>query len=178
MTSEPVSPELRSERLVLSAYVASDESDFVALFQDEAVGRWFGDGMRSAEADRALFARLFGIVYAEARFPVWAVRHEGRYAGHAEIKPSPEPWLDGHEIVYGLSRSSWGLGLGTELARLLTDHGHRALGLTEVHATVDALNTPSIAVLKRLGFTQGREVREDDGSTTLQFTSRAADWPT
>ncbi|GGR96730.1 hypothetical protein GCM10010252_39230 [Streptomyces aureoverticillatus] len=177
MTSAPLTPELRSERLVLSAYVASDESDFVALFQDEAVGRWFGDGMQSAEEDRALFARLFSIVYAERRFPVWAVRHEGRYAGHAEIKPSPEAWLDGHEIVYGLSKDSWGLGLGTELARLLTDYGHRTLGLAEVHATVDSLNTPSVTVLKRLGYTQGREVREDDGRTTLQFTSRADGWP-
>lgn len=177
MTPEPFAPELRSERLVLSAYVASDQSDFVALFQDEAVGHWFGEGMRSAEENRALFARLFGIVYAERRFPVWAVRHQGRYAGHAEIKPSPEPWLDGHEIVYGLSRRSWGLGLGTELAGLLTDYGHRTLGLAEVHATVDALNTPSITVLKRLGYTQGREVREEDGATTLQFTSRAEDRP-
>ncbi|GGO39322.1 MULTISPECIES: GNAT family N-acetyltransferase [Streptomyces] len=175
--TEPLTPELRSERLVLSAYVASDEPDFVALFQDEAVGRWFGDGMRSAEEDRALFARLFSIVYAEKRFPVWAVRHEGRYAGHAEIKRSPEAWLDGHEIVYGLSKDSWGLGLGTELARLLTDYGHRALGLPEVHATVDSLNTPSVTVLKRLGYTQGREVRDDDGRTTLQFTSRADNWP-
>ncbi|WP_030570462.1 GNAT family N-acetyltransferase [Streptomyces aureocirculatus] len=175
MTLEPFAPELRSERLVLSAYVASDQADFVALFQDDAVGRWFGDGMESADETRALFARLFSIVYAERRFPVWAVRHKGRYAGHAEIKPSPEPWLDGHEIVYGLSRESWGLGLGTELAGLLTDYGHHTLGLAEVHATVDALNTPSITVLKRLGYTQGREVREDHGGTTLQFTSRAED---
>ncbi|MFD9910625.1 GNAT family N-acetyltransferase [Streptomyces sp. NPDC059063] len=169
----PPAPELRSERLLLTPYVAADEAHFVALFQDEAVGRWFGDGMRGAEDDRALFRRLFSIVYAERRFPVWAVRHGGRYAGHAEIKPSPEPWLDGHEIVYGLSRDSWGLGLGTELALLLTDYGHHTLGLTEVHATVDSQNTPSVTVLKRLGYTRTREVREDDGGTTLQFTSRA-----
>ncbi|AZM56215.1 N-acetyltransferase [Streptomyces sp. WAC 01529] len=167
-----MTPELRSERLALSAYATADEADFVALFQDEAVGRWFGDGMQSAAEDRALFGRIFDLVYAEERFPVWAVRHEGRYVGHAEIKPSPETWLNGHEIVYGLTRQTWGLGLGTELARLLTSYGHESLGLAEVHATVDSENTASLAVLKRLGYTQAREVPEEDGRTTLLLTSR------
>ncbi|MEV5977607.1 GNAT family N-acetyltransferase [Streptomyces sp. NPDC052114] len=167
-----MTPELRSERLCLAPYTAADETDFVALFQDEAVGRWFGDGMQSAAEDRALFGRIFSLVYAEERFPVWAVRYEGGYVGHAEIKPSPERWLDGHEIVYGLTRESWGLGLGTELAGLLTSYGHEALGLAEVHATVDSENAPSLSVLKRLGFTQTREVPEENGRITLQLTSR------
>ncbi|MEU6992655.1 GNAT family N-acetyltransferase [Streptomyces sp. NPDC046465] len=167
-----MTPELRSDRLSLAPYVAADEADFVALFQDEAVGRWFGDGMQSAAADHALFGRIFSIVYAEKRFPVWAVRYEGRYVGHAEVKPSPESWLDGHEIVYGLNRASWGLGLGTELARLLTSYAHETLGLAEVHATVDSENAPSLSVLKRLGFTQTREVTEESGAVTLQLTSR------
>ncbi|MFF3644314.1 GNAT family N-acetyltransferase [Streptomyces sp. NPDC002564] len=172
-----MTPELRSERLSLSPYVATDEADFVALFQDEAVGRWFGDGLQSAAEDRALFGRIFSLVYAEERFPVWAVRHEGRYVGHAEVKPSPETWLDGTEIVYGLTRESWGLGLGTELAQLLTTYGHETLGLDEVHATVDAENAPSLSVLKRLGYTQTREVPEENGRITLQLTSRLPGTP-
>ncbi|MGW7269910.1 GNAT family N-acetyltransferase [Streptomyces sp. NPDC054864] len=166
-----MTPVLRSERLILSPYVAADEEQFVSLLQDEAVGRWFGDGMQSVEQTHALFRRIFGLVYAENQFPVWAVRHEGRYIGHAEIKPSPEKWLDGHEIVYGLFRGSWGVGLGTELARLLTTYGHQTLALTEVHATVDAENTASLTVLKRLGYTQGKAVPEDNGRTTLLMTS-------
>ncbi|WP_367045895.1 GNAT family N-acetyltransferase [Streptomyces sp. Je 1-332] len=166
-----MTPVLRSERLILSPYVAADEEHFVSLLQDEAVGRWFGDGMQSVEQTHALFRRIFGLVYAENQYPVWAVRHEGRYIGHAEIKPSPEKWLDGHEIVYGLFRGSWGVGLGTELARLLTTYGHQTLALTEVHATVDAENTASLTVLKRLGYTQGKAVPEDNGRTTLLMTS-------
>ncbi|MFK4070720.1 GNAT family N-acetyltransferase [Streptomyces sp. NPDC029674] len=170
-----MTPELRSERLSLSPYAASDEADFVALFQDEAVGRWFGDGMQSEAADRELFGRIFSRVYAERLFSVWAVRYEGRYAGHAEIKPSPEAWLDGHEIVYGLTRESWGLGLGTELARLLTSYGHETLGLSEVHATVDSENAPSLALLERLGYTRTRTVAEESGTLTVQLTSRRSE---
>ncbi|MFG2648393.1 GNAT family N-acetyltransferase [Streptomyces sp. NPDC048436] len=168
-----MTPVIRSERLTLSPYAAADEELFVALLQDEAVGHWFGDGTQTAEQTHSLFRRIFSLVYAENKFPVWAVRHEGRYIGHAEIKPSPETWLDGHEIVYGLTRNSWGIGLGTELARLLTSYGHETLALPEVHATVDAQNIASLTVLKRLGFTQGRAVAEDNGRTTLLMTSVA-----
>ncbi|MEW2386940.1 GNAT family N-acetyltransferase [Streptomyces venezuelae] len=167
-----MTPELRSERLSLSPYVATDEADFVALFQDEAVGRWFGDGVQSEAEDRALFGRIFTLVYAEERYPVWAVRHEGRYVGHAEVKPSPETWLDGTEIVYGLARDAWGQGLGTELAELLTAYGHETLGLTEVHATVDAANAPSLSVLTRLGYARAREIPEENGQVTLHLVSR------
>ncbi|QES44494.1 N-acetyltransferase [Streptomyces venezuelae] len=167
-----MTPELRSARLSLSPYVASDEADFVALFQDEAVGRWFGDGVQSEAEDRALFGRIFTLIYAEERFPVWAVRYEGRYVGHAEVKPSPETWLDGTEIVYGLARDAWGHGLGTELAELLTAYGHETLGLAEVHATVDAGNAPSLSVLARLGYVQAREIPEEDGRITLHLVSR------
>ncbi|MGW5863351.1 GNAT family N-acetyltransferase [Streptomyces sp. NPDC055239] len=166
-----MTPVLRSERLNLSPYAATDEDQFVSLLQDEAVGRWFGDGTQSVEQTHALFRRIFGLVYAENQFPIWAVRHEGRYIGHAEIKPSPERWLDGHEIVCGLFRGSWGMGLGTELGQLLTSYGHETLALSEVHATVDSENIAPITVLKRLGFTQGRTVAEDNGRTTLQMTS-------
>ncbi|WP_425442649.1 GNAT family N-acetyltransferase [Streptomyces indicus] len=169
-----MTPELRTERLVLSPYVPTDEADFVALFQDSASGQWFWEGpeRRPVAEDHALFGRIFSLIYAEDRFPVWAVRHEGRYIGHAEIKPSPEPWLKGHEIVYGLTARSWGHGFGTELAAALTAYGHEELGLTEVHATVNAENARSLKVLKKIGFVHTKDVREDDGSTTQLLTHR------
>ncbi|WP_199546873.1 GNAT family N-acetyltransferase [Streptomyces sp. N35] len=169
-----MTPELRTERLVLTPYVPADEGDFVRLFQDTASGQWFWDGpeRRPADEDRALFGRIFSMIYAEDRFPVWAVRHEGRYIGHAEIKPSPESWLNGHEIVYGLTANSWGHGFGTELAAALTAYGHDALHLTEVHATVNAENARSLKVLKKIGFVHTKDVREDDGSTTQLLTHR------
>lgn len=170
-----MTPELRTERLLLTPYSRADEADFVALFQTATVGRWFGDGMRTEQEDRAVFARIFALVYAEERFPVWAVRREGRYIGHAEIKPSPEPWLDGHEIVYGLEPAHQRRGLGTEVAQALTVYGHQTLGLPEVHATVDAENAASLALLKRLGYVHVRDVTEEDGRVTCLLTSRAAE---
>ncbi|WP_156725430.1 GNAT family N-acetyltransferase [Streptomyces apocyni] len=165
-----MTPELRTDRLVLSPYTRSDESDFVAFFGDQRVGQWFGDD--SPDEIRGVFERVFSLVYAEDRFKVWAVRHEGRYIGHAEIKPSPESWLDGQEIVYGLTAASWGQGFGSELVRALTSYGYDELGLSEVHATVDARNAASLGVLKKAGYVHVRDVPEDDGTTTQLLTHR------
>ncbi|MET9551643.1 GNAT family N-acetyltransferase [Streptomyces sp. NPDC006645] len=167
-----MTPDLRGERLTLSPYVRADEDDFVALFQDPRVSRWMGDGPASEAADRALFGRVFTDVYPANRFDVWAVRHEGAYVGHAEIKPSTEPWLDGHEIVYALAPAAWGRGLGRELAAVLTAYGHDTLALAEVHATVDPANAPSLALLAGLGYVHVRDVPEDGGGRTSQLTHR------
>lgn len=164
-----VTPDLRTERLTLSPYVPADEDDFVALFQDTRVSRWMGDGTQSEAADRALFGRVLTDVYPTNRFDVWAVRQAGRYAGHAEIKPSPETWLDGHELVYALAPAVQGRGLGRELAVALTAYGHDTLGLAEVHATVDARNTPSLALLARLGYVHVRDVPEEDGGAATSL---------
>lgn len=157
-------PTLNTERLRLEPYSPADEETFVKLFQDTRVSRWMGDGPSTEAEDRAMFQRVFSKVYAQELFDVWAVWHDGRLIGHAEIKPSQD--VSGHEIVYALAPEAWGRGFGTEIARALTSYGYDVLGLTEVHATVAAENTASLVLLDRLGFRYVRDVVEDDGSVT------------
>ncbi|MBU3869532.1 GNAT family N-acetyltransferase [Streptomyces sp. 4503] len=165
---------LRTARLLLEQYRREDEDAFVALFQDRRVSRWMGDGKPVPEAeDRALFGRIFTKVYARRLFDVWAVREEGRYVGHAEIKPTGV--TGGHEIVYALAPEAWGRGLGTELAEAVVGHGFGALGLSAVHATVTAANDASLSLLTRLGFAHRRDIEEDDGTTTRCLTLVRAD---
>lgn len=153
----------------------ADEESFVALFGDTQVSRWMGDGTAPEEENRELFWRVFP-VYAEHRFDVWAVRWDGQYVGHAEIKPTET--VAGHEIIYALAPAAWGTGLGTELAATLVDYGFHTLGLTEVHATVAAPNHASLAVLQKLGFAHVRDIAKDDGSVTRVLTrTRDADVP-
>lgn len=165
-----MTPRLQTARLLLTPYELDDENDFVALFQDQLVSRWMGDGPATEVEDRALFGRIFTKVYADGLFDVWAVRRYGRLIGHAEIKPTDVS--GGHEIIYALSPAAWGAGLGTELAETTVGYGFDHLGLTEVHATVTAANSASLAVLDRLGFEHVRDIAESDGSTTYLLTRR------
>ncbi|MFD9540981.1 GNAT family N-acetyltransferase [Streptomyces sp. NPDC060022] len=163
-----MTPTLRTGRLLLIPYTPADEDGFVALFQDVRVTRWMGDGPAPEAEDRALFGRIFSDVYARGLFDVWAVHEDGRRVGHAEIKPTPES--GGHEIVYALAPDAWGRGLGTELVTALVGYGLGPLGLPDVHATVAAENTASLALLSRIGFRHVRDITEDDGSTTRLLT--------
>ena len=160
-----MTPTLRTTRLLLDPYVPEDEESFVALFQDTRVSRWMGEGSASEAENRALFGRIFTKVYAQDLFDVWAVRRDGLLIGHAEIKPT-DTVAGGREIIYALTPSAWGSGLGTELAEAIVD----MLGLAEVHATVAAPNKASLALLNKIGFTRVRDITADDGSTTHVLT--------
>ncbi|MER7460652.1 GNAT family N-acetyltransferase [Micromonospora sp. NPDC126480] len=165
-------PVLRTDRLLLEPYRPDDAEDFVALFADPEVGRFMGDGPLSADEAGALFGRVFTKVYAEDLFDVWAVRHDGRYVGHAEIKRTDQ--VDGYEIVYALAKPAWGGGLGTELARALVRYGFDTLGLPVVYATVADANRASLALLAKLGFVHERDIAEEDGTTTRVLAVPAA----
>ncbi|MEU2026759.1 GNAT family N-acetyltransferase [Streptomyces sp. NPDC016469] len=165
-----MTPSLRSERLVLEPYVPADEEDFVALFADDRVSRWMGDGPEPEDSNRALFARVFTHVYEPEAFDVWAVRRNGRMVGHAEIKPSKA--VEGHELIYALAPEAWGRGLGTELARTIVAYGFEVLGLDQVYATVAEPNAASLAALRKVGFRHVRDIAEEDGSTTLLLARR------
>ncbi|MEV0806928.1 GNAT family N-acetyltransferase [Micromonospora sp. NPDC050200] len=157
-------PTLRTDRLLLEPYRPADAEDAVALLTDPEVGRFMGDGPLAPDDAVALFGRVFSKVYAGDLFDVWAVRRDGRYVGHAEIKRTDD--VDGHEIVYALTKPAWGGGLGTELARALVRYGFDTLGLSRVYATVAEDNKASLALLAKLGFVHERDVTEDDGSVT------------
>lgn len=167
-----MTPTLRTERLLLEPYVPEDEDDFVTLFLDGRVSQWMGNGPAPEAEYRALFGRIFTKVYAQDLFDVWAVRRNGRFAGHAEIKPAEV--ADGHEIIYALTPDLWGSGLGRELAEAIVAHGFDTLGLGEVYATVAAPNSASLAVLERIGFEHVRDISEDDASVTRVLRRRAA----
>jgi RimJ/RimL family protein N-acetyltransferase len=167
-----MSPTITTERLLLEPYVPGDVEDFVALFTDEDVSRWMGDGPESEENNRAVFDRIFSHVYPNKRFDIWAVRENGRFVGHAEIKDTTD--IDGFEIIYALARHAWGRGLGTELAARLVAYGFEELNLTEVHATVHPDNPASLAALGKVGF-HVTDTIEDDSGRTVVLTCRRED---
>ena len=94
----------------------------------------------------------------------WAVVAPQGFVGWVLLTP-----LDLHgpeiEIAWRLVRSAWRRGYATEAARPVLDHALNTLRLRQVIADIDPKNVASIAVARKLGFTDagttmyaGREV--------------------
>lgn len=164
-----MTPTLCTERLVLSPYTPEDEDDFVALLADKDVSKWMVPAGETEATIRLLFRRIFTEVYERNLFDVWAVRMDGRFIGHAEIKPTGN--VDGHEMALALARDAWGKGIGTELIKAVMRYGADVLKLTEVYGMVGGENVASLAMARRLGFDVVREIANEDGTTTLVVTA-------
>ncbi|HEY1180432.1 MAG TPA: GNAT family N-acetyltransferase [Phytomonospora sp.] len=159
-----MTPTLRSDRLELRPYTPEDEDGFVALLSDPDVVRWMG--MPPGDV-ASVFRRAF-LDETRPTWDIWAICEDGVYIGHAEIKPSPHPLVDGHEIVYALTPSVWGRGLGTDVTRLITAYGLDGLNLDAVYATVAPENAASLKLLRRLGYVDGGEIADpEDGEVSL-----------
>lgn len=155
-----------TDRLALRAYAPEDEDHFVGILGDPRVTRWMGVPTRPL---REVFR---SVVTAEPAWDIWAIWAGDVYVGHGELKPSPDPHVDGHELVYALVPDAWGRGLGTEIAEGITKHGLETLGLDAVHATVAPENEASLRLLRRLGYVDAGSWVDDDGDETLWLVRR------
>lgn len=170
---------LRTERLLLRPYRASDEGDFVALQRADEVRAHMDGALDEAQA-RSLFRKILSCHTARC----WAItrRDDDVYVGHIFLTPldgAGDPLHDGPvsgaaswELGYMLTRSSWGLGLATEAAREILE----ATAARPIIATVDPEHRASIRVLEKIGMVLHR-VAHDEQGPYLEYASPAADHP-
>jgi ribosomal-protein-alanine N-acetyltransferase len=71
-------------------------------------------------------------------------------------------------LAFYLARQYWGRGLATEAGRALVAHGFGELGLTRIHAGINAANRASQRVVEKLGFRLAR-LGEGDGNRWYDF---------
>jgi RimJ/RimL family protein N-acetyltransferase len=134
--------------LELRPYCETDRHAFVALVTDESLMQHMGGAWPRDQA-HARFKVL--LESKDASLPCMRAAHvDGVYVGHAFLI-EPEH-LAGVEIGFIVARASQGQGLGTALARALTEFGFKVLGLSEILATVDEGNAASLRVLATAGF--------------------------
>ena len=160
---------IETKRLLLRRWRDADREPFAELNGDPKTLVFFPSTLTRAESD-AFVDRI------EARFEahgygLWAleVRQTGQFIGFAGLAPMQEdvPGAGGTEIGWRLTRHAWHHGYATEAALAARDVAFTGAGLAELWSMTSVLNTPSQAVMRRIGMTEAARFeypRIPDGS--------------
>lgn len=162
---------IRTVRLVLRPYQASDRDAFFALVRDpELMGRL--SGALSHEASARLFARLLLNDPASGLIG-WAATRERDYCGHVFLHNYVAA-QGSAEIGFVVLKAFHGQGLAVEAASAVLEHARTVLGCHAINATVDDDNEPSKAVLARIGMTVVAREHDRAGEYLVYAAARPA----
>ena len=152
---------LRTDRLVLRPFVAQDLDSLADLHGDERVMRYLtGAPVGRAEVEREVLPRFVRRDQCRPAFGALAAfdRESGDFVGWFALTRPPGRGNTEAALGFRLKPDYWGLGLATEGAAALLEHGFQH-GIRKVRATTYELNVGSQRVLEKLGMRLVRRYR-------------------
>jgi RimJ/RimL family protein N-acetyltransferase len=148
-------PELRTDRLYLRRWCATDREPFAALNADLRVMEYFPAVLPREESD-ALAERIDSH-FEQYGFGLWAIEIADvtPFAGFIGLSV---PRFESHftpcvEIGWRVAAEYWSCGYATEGARVVLAFGFEQLRLTEIVSFTAPSNLRSRRVMERLGMT-------------------------
>lgn len=148
--------QIETARLILRSWREADKAPFAALNADPEVMRHFPMPLTREESDTlvdrvtvAMAERGWGWYAVEVKNGAPCIGMIGLNVPHYELPCGPCV-----EVGWRLARTSWGKGYATEAAGACLDYGFQRLNLPEIVAFTAVGNTPSRAVMERLGMTR------------------------
>lgn len=147
--------ELRTDRLLLRRWLASDLAPFAALNADPSVTEYLPTVLSRPECDS--FVERVGSHFERHGFGLWAVeiRDVTPFAGFLGLST---PRFEAHftpsvEIGWRFGTEWWGRGYATEGARAVLAFGFDVLHLQEIVSFTVPENARSRRVMEKIGMT-------------------------
>jgi RimJ/RimL family protein N-acetyltransferase len=147
-------PELRTDRLLLRAWLERDRAPYRAMNADPEVMRHFPNPLDATASD----AMLESLTPPWERDGIggWIVERaeDGAFLGVTGFsRPSfdPRPFAPEFEIGWRYARTAWGHGYATEAAGAALAFGFETVGLDEIVSFTVPANERSWHVMERLG---------------------------
>ena len=164
MTNEDAFPSLSTRRLQLREIVASDAPALLAIHGDAETMKWFGtDPLADLEAAERVIAGFANLRQGQSGVR-WGMVHADPARGGALLGTCGVfRWNRGWRTCltgYELARHAQGRGYMTEALRAIYAWAFDAMAVDRIEAQVHPLNTPSLKLLKRLGFVEEGLLRE------------------
>ena len=166
---------IRTPRLLLRPFEDADVQGIVAMLGDPETTRWIG-GVKSANDAAASVMRMKDSFRGRGWGTLAVIpRETTECVGYCGVRPLAH--TQEVEIAFGLSKTYWGSGYGTEASSACIDATFNALPLDSIVATVYPENARSLAVLKKLGLRQeSRVFGVWPDSLALLFRITRGDW--
>lgn len=141
--------ELETERLRLRHWRETDVDPLFAFYRDPQSQAIYGSDISRSDVWRRV-ALIIGHFQIRG-FGLYALedKKSHEFAGYAGLW-FPHGW-DDVEVGYGIAPQFRGLGLATEAARRVRDHGFGELGLPRLVSYINPINVTSIRVAEKLG---------------------------
>lgn len=155
--ADDVLPVIQTERLVLRALRVEDAEALHPMYSDAAANT-YGSHPATVTLDDTR-ARVEKAT-ADTDWRGWAITLKGGDTAIGNVAAYEKRQGKVTEIGYMLSRAYWGRGIATEAVAAMIDLLF-AEGQRRVFADTDPDNAPSVAVLKRLGFTLEATLRAE-----------------
>ena len=135
-------------------------TSWAAIQADPVVMRFFTPGPRTRDEVRGELERCIGL-QARHGFSLWAAidKGDGRLIGRCGLLPQNLQGRAEVEIAYLIDRSRWNLGLATEAARAIRDHGFDRLGLERLVSIIHRDNLASRRVAEKAGLRPERMIQ-------------------
>jgi RimJ/RimL family protein N-acetyltransferase len=148
-------PELRTERLLLRRWRASDREPWAALNADPETMHMLPAPLTRDEADAMI--DLMEAKFGEQGYGLWAVEVPGvaDCIGFVGLNPTSFDafFTPAVEVGWRLAKEHWGHGYATEGARAAVAFGFDEVGLDEIVSFTAIQHTASRAVMERIGMT-------------------------
>ena len=151
---------LETERLSLQHLTAGDAEFLIELLNDPSFIRNIGDrGVRTVQDAQAYVQNGPAASYAKNGFGLDLVtlKDTGEPIGICGL--IKRPTLDDVDIGYAYLPRYWSTGYAVEAASAVKHYPEAVIGLKRLVAIVDPLNSGSIRVLEKIGFTFEKMVK-------------------
>lgn len=162
---------MKTERLMLRPFEDSDLDSLHALWTEPEVRRYLWDNRELDRQETAEILRKSRDMFSSEGTGLLAVQapDADELIGFGGFWYFGEP--PRRQILFGLHPQHWGMGLASELARLLIVHGLDVLGDEEVVGATDSSNISSQRVMEKAGMSFQRRDRSG-GRDIMYFVAR------
>lgn len=160
----------RTERCIVREVCTDDTERLFEIYEDPEIRRYMTDIHDTVERENDYTRKYIRYRYDVHHYGAWIIEdiHSHDVIGRAGLnykKNDPSP-----EISYLICREQQHRGLAYEVCRAIIQYAKESLKLPSVYARINAGNTASLALIRKLGFrAMGTAGVDRDGTQIIRF---------